>query len=106
MITLPLVASSIWIKAQAFSSHSNKTTTYSLGNVTLEEKSTATLAGLNAGLSLYPGDSSFGLGLQLGAGKMLSATNGSSDEDVSGYPLTWNSGVTAYIVWAYPMLLT
>lgn len=90
----PLSASPSWMGIQGFSSQSNKTTTYSFAGVDTEEDSTATLGGLNIAGTLYPGDSPFGLGLQFGAAKMLKATNGSSDENVSDYPLTYNGAVS------------
>jgi len=90
----PLSSSPSWMGIQGFSSHSNKTTTYSVGSLSTEEKSTATLGGIHIAATIYPGDSSFGLGLQVGAAKMLKATNGSSDEDVEDYPLTYSGGVS------------
>lgn len=90
----PLSASPSWIGVQGFSSQSNRTTTYTLGSATYEEDSTATLGGMNIAGTIYPGDSPFGLGLQIGSAKMLKATNGNSDEDVSEYPLTYNTGVS------------
>ena len=89
-----LSASSSWIGVQGFSSQSNKTTTYSLLGVTSEEDSTATLGGMHIAGTLYTGESPFGLGLQFGAAKMLKATNGSSEEDVEDYPLTYNGAAS------------
>ncbi len=90
----PLSASPSWIGVQGFSSQSNKTTTYTFGSTTYEEDSTANLRGINIVGTIYPGDSPFGLGLQIGSAKMLKATNGNSEEDVSDYPLTTNTGIS------------
>lgn len=92
---LPLSASPSRVGVQGFSSHTNKTTTYTTGVVTYKEKSTADLGGINIAGSFYPGDSSFGIGAQFGAAKLYKATNGSSEEDVSDYPLTWRGGASA-----------
>ncbi len=89
-----LPASPSWIGLMGFSSHGNKTTTYKLGGAEFEEKSTTTLSGMQITGSIYPGSSPFGIGLQLGSAKMLKATNGSSDEDVSDYPLTLSGSVS------------
>lgn len=91
---LPVSASTSWIGIQGFSSHSNKKTTYTLGSTHYTEDSTTTLGGTNIIGTLYPKDSSFGLGLQFGTAKMVKATNGNSKEDVSDYPLTFNTGVS------------
>lgn len=92
---LPLSASPSRVGVQGFSSHTSKTTTYTTGVVTYKEKSTADLGGINIAGSFYPGDSSFGIGAQFGAAKLYKATNGSSEEDVSDYPLTWRGGASA-----------
>lgn len=91
---LPLAASPSWLGLQGFSSQSKRTTTYSLLGTTYAEDSTATLGGANFVGTIYPSDSPFGLGLQLGAAKMVKATNGNSEEDVSDYPRTHNVGVS------------
>ena len=91
---ISLSASSSWIGVQGFSSHGNKTTTYKLGSAEFKEESSTILSGVNITGSIYPGDSAFGLGLQIGTAKMVKATNGSSEEDVSDYPLTWNGGIS------------
>ncbi len=90
----PLSAFPSWIGIQSFTSHSNKTTTYTAGPLTYKEGSTATLGGITVASSLYSGDSPIGLGLQFGVAKMLKATNGSSEEDVSDYPLTYNGAAS------------
>jgi len=71
-----------------------ETTTYTLFSVATEEEHTATLIGLDIAGTLYPSESPIGIGVQLGFAKAISATRGSSDQDVEDYPLTWNGGIT------------
>lgn len=95
LATGALFASQSWIGLQATGSSVKETSTFTiLGVTTPEQEHTATLSGVNIVGTIYPGDSSIGIGFQAGSAKTLEDKRGSSDQDVSGYPLTMNAGVT------------
>ena len=95
LCTLSLFASKSWIGVQGYGSHINETTTYTILGVDISQESTATMGGLMLAGTLYPSEASgFGIGYQLGASKMLAATNGTYEENVEDYPLTFRGGLT------------
>ncbi len=91
LVTGALFASPSWIGALGNVSYQHNTTDIS----GLEQKNTATLAGLNIAGTIYPEESPLGIGFQLGAAKTIDASRGSTELNVDEYPLTWNGGVMA-----------
>jgi len=95
LCTLSLFASNSWFGIQAFGAQKDETTTYTILGIDITEDSTATLGGLMLSGTLYPReDSAVGIGYQFGVSKLLAATNGSTEEDVEDYPLTYRGAVT------------
>ena len=93
-VTGLLCASQSWIGIQGTGSYKLETTTYTFLGLEAEEKHTAKLIGSNVTGAFYPNESPIGIGFQVGFAKTIDATKGSSDVDVSDYPLTWNGGIT------------
>ncbi len=93
LVTGFLFASPSWIGVQGVGSYQQNTTTFTSG----DQESTTTLGGVNIAGTLYPGEAPLGIGFQFGASKTTEATRGTSDLDVSDYPLTWNGGVMAKV---------
>ena len=89
-----LFASQSWIGIVGTGSYKMETTTYTFLGLDAEEDHTNSLIGSNVTGAFYPGESPIGIGFQVGFAKTIEATKGSSDVDVSNYPLTWHGGIT------------
>ncbi len=91
LVTGVLFASSSWIGAQGTVSQQKNTTTVG----SLEQETTTNFAGLNVAGTIYPGDSSVGIGFQAGGSKIFKATNNDTEVTWSDYPPTMNIGALA-----------
>lgn len=88
-------ASKSWFGIEGFTTRSEETRIYNLLGIDFSEDSTATVMGIAVSGTLFPNqESPLGIGYQIGAGKIIEATQGSSQEDVSDYPLTWRGSLS------------
>jgi len=93
--TFSVFASKSWFGVEGFTAYSEETTTFTVLGIDFPEDSKATLMGITVSGTLFPSENSpFGLGYQIGAGKLVNATHGSSQDDVSDYPLTWKGSLS------------
>jgi len=89
-----MFASKSWFGVEGFTTHSEENKTYTFLGVNSSEDSTVTLMGIAISGTIFPNqETPFGIGYQIGAGKIIAATNGSSEEDVSDYPLTFRGSL-------------
>ena len=93
--TFSIFASKSWFGVEGFTTYSEETTTYTVLGIDFPEDSNATLMGIAVSGTLFPSENSpFGLGYQIGISKLVNATHGSSQDDVSDYPLTWRGSLS------------
>ena len=95
LVTGALFASSSWIGAQGTVATQKHTTTSTIFRFEFEQENTKNQAGLNIEGTIYPGDSSVGIGFQAGGSKIFKATNNDTEVTWSDYPPTMNIGALA-----------